>query len=356
MDLAYKPDFAEARERMIAFWQHEPLDRPPVWVTAPRREPIPGPPAPPAPAGVVERWTDQDYLLGAADAGMRATYFGGEAVPCFVPQLGPGSLAIHLGSPPVFWPGTIWYDPCLDDLTTGPDLAYNADEPWWVWTREMCRRGREMGRGKFVVNFPDLIENMDTLASLRGSLELLVEMKDAPEAVHRYLRQLVPLYLRYYDELASIIEVWDQGSVFVGFAGWGPGRTCKLQCDMSCMISAEQYREFVQPYLAEQCRCLDHCFYHLDGPGAVQHLPALCEIEALHGIQWTPGAGTAPVEAEEWWPMFKAIQDAGKSLFLLGVSADSIPTLLNQFDRNLVLFSTWCGSQQEAEDLLREVG
>ena len=151
MNLEYKPDFAEARERMIAFWNGEELDRPAIWITAARNEPIPGPAAPPAPADIVEWWTNQDYLLAAADAAMRGTWYGGEAIPCFVPQLGPGSLAIHLGSEPVFWPGTIWYEPCLDDLTTGPDLRFDPDEKWWVWSKEIARRGREMGRGKFVV-------------------------------------------------------------------------------------------------------------------------------------------------------------------------------------------------------------
>ena len=355
MSLLYKPDSAEAQDRMTAFWRGQVLDRPAIWITAPRREPLPGPPAPPAPADVVAQWTDQDYLLAAAEAGMRATFYGGEAFPCFVPQLGPGSLAIHLGSPPVFWPGTIWYDPCLDDLTTGPDLAYNPDEKWWLWTKQLTRRARELGRGKFIVNFPDLIENMDILASLRGSLELLFELKDAPQSVHRYLRQLVPLYLRYYDELAGLMEVWDQGSIFVGFPGWGPGRVCKLQCDMSCMISADQFREFVQPYLAEQCECLDHCFYHLDGPDAIQHAPALCEIERLHGIQWTPGSGNPPVEDESWWPLLHQIQDAGKSLFLLGVPAEKVTTLLEEFDPRLTFIATWAGTQDEAEGLLRKL-
>jgi hypothetical protein len=352
MTLLYKPDFAETAQRMTAFWRGEALDRAPVWITAPRREPISGPPAPEPPADVTQRWTDQDYLLAAAEAAMRATFYGGDAVPCFVPQLGPGSMAIHLGSAPVFAPGTVWYEPCIEDLTTGPNLAFNAEEKWWLWTKEITRRGREAGRGKFVVTFPDLIENMDILASLRGSLELLFEMKDAPEAVHRYARQLVPLYLRHYDELAGVMEVWEQGSVFVGFPGWGPGRVCKLQCDMSCMISADQFREFVQPYLREQCQCMDHSFYHLDGPDAIQHVPALMEIEELHGIQWTPGAGKEPVESETWWPMLRQVQDAGKSLFLLGVPAASIPALLRQFDKDRVLFSTWCSTQDEAEALL----
>jgi len=352
MDLEYKADFDECRERMCAFWAGKELDRPVIWVTAPRKNPLPGPPAPPPPTDPFARWTDQDYRLRSADAAMRATFYGAEAVPNFDPQLGPGSLAIHLGSRPVFMPDTIWYKPCFNDLTTAPDLVYRADEQWWVWTLELVRKAREMGEGKFTMAFPDLIENLDTLASLRGSLELLTDLVDAPNTVHRYQGQILELYMRYYDELATLMGIPTWGSIFVSFPGWGPGRTCKLQCDMSAMISPDMFREFVQPYLAQQCRRVDHAFYHLDGPDAICHLPALLQIPELHGIQWTPGAGTEPVHSEAWWPMLREVQAAGKSLFLLGIPAELVPTFAREFDRKLMLISTGCATQADAEALL----
>jgi len=350
--LAYKPDFAEACERMSAFWRKRPLDRPAIWVTAPRREPIPGPEAPRVTKDPIRQWTDQEYRLAQGDAQMRGTFYGAEAVPTFQTQLGPGSLAIHLGSPPTFMPDTVWYNACMDDLTTGRDLAYDPREEWWVWTCEFTRRAVQAGEGKYVVAFPDFIENLDTLASLRGAIELLTELVDAPQAIHRYQRQILELYFRYFDEAAALMDIPTYGSVFVTFPVWGPGRICKLQCDMSAMISPDMFREFVLPYLVDQCRRVDHPFYHLDGPDAICHVPALLEIEELHGIQWTPGAGAYPVHSEEWWPMFRQIQDAGKSLFLLGVPADQVPRILDQFDPNLTLISTGCPTQDEAETLI----
>ncbi len=350
--LQYKPDFPECAQRMTAFWRGEPLDRPPIWVTAPRRRPLSGPPAPPDPGDPVRRWTDARWRLLAADAAMRATFYGGEAVPAFVPQLGPGSLAIHLGSEPVFMPDTVWYEPCLQSLTGGPDLRHDEHEPWWVFTREMVLRARQMGEGKFVLAFPDLIENLDTLASLRGAQELLVDLIDAPEAVHRYQHHILELYFLYYDELAALMDIPAKGSLFVTFPGWGPGRVCKLQCDLSAMISPRMFREFVLPYLCAQCRRVDHAFYHLDGPDAICHLEALLEIPELHGIQWTPGAGTEPVESEVWWPLYRRTQEAGKSLFLLGIPAGLVPTFVRRFDHNLLFISTGCATQDEAEALL----
>jgi hypothetical protein len=121
---------------------------------------------------------------------------------------------------------------------------------------------------------------------------------------------------------------------------------------MSAMISPDMFREFVQPYLGLQCQRVDHAFYHLDGPEAICHLPALLEIPGLHGIQWTPGAGTEPVESEKWWPLYRQIQEAGKSLFLLGITAELVPVFSRQFDRNLMLMSTGCATRSAAEALL----
>jgi 5-methyltetrahydrofolate--homocysteine methyltransferase len=355
MSLEFKPDFVEIRERMLAFWQDGDVDRMPLWVTAPRREPIPGPPAPPVPDDPFQLWTDQEYRIAAAESGMRQTWYGGEAVPCIQTQLGPGSLAVHLGARPVFMPTTVWYEPCIEDLSTGPDLAYDPQERWWVWTLEFVRKLRKRAAGRYIIAFPDLIENADTLASLRGSQELLMEMVEAPQAVHRYQRQILELYFRYYDELATLMNLPVNGSVFCSFSVWGPGRVCKLQCDMSCMISPQMFREFVQPYLRAQCQRLDHTLYHLDGPGATQHLPALLEIEELGGIQWTPGAGAPGVHDECWWPMYRQVQEAGKRLFLFGVPHHQVLRLRKEFDWRRMILSTYCPTQEEAEELLKQL-
>jgi hypothetical protein len=141
------------------------------------------------------------------------------------------------------------------------------------------------------VAFPDLIEHVDILASLVGTQELLVYMLDCPKHVHRFLERLTELYFEYYDRLYEVIKDEKGGSCFSAFWIWGPGKTAKLQCDYSAMISPAMFREFVQPYLREQCRRLDYSVFHLDGPPCLQHLEPLMEINELQAIQWQPGAG-----------------------------------------------------------------
>ena len=41
----------------------------------------------------------------------------------------------------------------------------------------------------------------------------------------------------------------------------------------------------------ECCGHVEHALYHLDGPGAVRHVPLLLRLERLDCIQWIQGAG-----------------------------------------------------------------
>jgi hypothetical protein len=82
--------------------------------------------------------------------------------------------------------------------------------------------------------------------------------------------------------------------------------------DFSCMISNEMFEEFFLPGIEEECRHLDASIYHLDGPGALQHMDSLLEVSSLNAIQWVYGAGRGP--ASEWLDVYHRCQDAGKGL------------------------------------------
>ena len=47
---------------------------------------------------------------------------------------------------------------------------------------------------------------------------------------------------------------------------------------------------------------LDHSLYHLDGPDAIKHVPALMELEKLDALQWTCGAGQPDGACPRWYP------------------------------------------------------
>jgi 5-methyltetrahydrofolate--homocysteine methyltransferase len=120
------------------------------------------------------------------------------------------------------------------------------------------------------------------------------------------------------------------------------------------MISPEMFEEFVAPYLAEQCRQLDHCVYHWDGPCALQHEGPLLAIKELEAIQWTPGAGQLGLGDRIWWPLYHRVRRAGKSLMLLGVSPAEAQALVEQFGPEGLDLVVSVNSEEEADALVRQ--
>jgi 5-methyltetrahydrofolate--homocysteine methyltransferase len=72
------------------------------------------------------------------------------------------------------------------------------------------------------------------------------------------------------------------------------------------------FDEFVLEDTTACAEHVDRTIYHLDGPSALQHVPRLLRIEALHCIQWIQGAGK-PYPAS-WTDLLNRIQAAGKTV------------------------------------------
>ena len=82
------------------------------------------------------------------------------------------------------------------------------------------------------------------------------------------------------------------------------------------MIGPDQFREFVQPNLREQCRWFDYSLFHLDGVDVIRHLDALMEIDELTALQWTAGAGKPDGGDPCWYELYDKVRRAGKSLHI----------------------------------------
>jgi hypothetical protein len=356
--LLFKEDWADARPRLEAWWHGDVIDRVALAITAPRETPVDGFPAPPSePDDTLRFWTDLDWRLTRAEAALARTHYLGEAFPYFAPLFGPGSMALYLGSEPTLDRETVWSNPTLSSLATPPELRFDPDNRWWKLNRDFALAGVERGRGKYLVTHPDIIENLDVLASLRGTEPLLVDLLEHAESVHAGLAQVNELYFRYFDDLYHPISAATPGGGCASlFRVWGPGKVAKVQCDFSAMISPGMFAEFVVPQLREQCRRLDQSIYHWDGPGQIAHFEHLLDIPELSGIQWIPGTGLAGSAAPEWLPFYKRMQERGKRVVLqYWLAPQQIEPLLRELSPKGVLMTTSCDSEEEARDLLRKV-
>ncbi len=346
--MLYKDDWEQAKERFLAWWDGEVVDRVALQVRAPRKGVEPQHRT--APSTLEARWTDIEWRLWQAEESFRTTFFGGEAFPCFWCNLGPDILAACLGAELVFEETTTWVKPLITDWDRMPPLRLDPNNRWWRLLLAMTEAAVEVGKGKFFVGLTDLHAGGDLLAALRGRENFCTDLIDAPEKVQETMAQITPLFFEVYESLHAIIRTHYEGtSTWLNV--WSPGRWYPVSMDALALISTQMFRAFFLDDIKAQVDWLDHSIFHLDGPDCIRHLDILLELPNLRGIQWVPGARYSSMLP--WLPLLKRIQQAGK-LVHITVPAHEVEPLLRELSPKGLMMDTWCPSEEEARDLLRK--
>jgi len=343
----YKEDWEEARERYAAWWNREIIDRPAIHVTSLR-----------AGVGKGPGWDNWEFARNADDPELAisrfesrcgATYFGGEGFPnCWI-NLGAGAVAAFLGAGTHFYSQTVWFETPMEwrDLV---DLEMEAGNEWWGRAKRDTKLASERGAGRFAVGMVDLGGVLDVAQSLRGKKRLMIDLFRYPEEVKELCWRILDVWHRCYEELYAITQPMMMGtSAWMGI--WADDRWYPLQCDYAYMLSPAKFEEFVFPYVAEQCRRLDHSVYHLDGHGQIPHLDRFLEIPELDAIQWVPGAGKPGCGSRQYYPMYEKIRRAGKGL-VVNLSPAEIEPMCRELGPEGIMFQTGCRSEEEARGLL----
>ena len=212
--------------------------------------------------------------------------------------------------------GTVWFSHVDGDYDTLLPLRYDPDNAWWKKHQAIARRQVELTRDTdILVCIPDLIENIDILAALRGPQTCCFDLYDYPDELHRALQDIEYTYMRYYDGFYDIVSR-DGISAYTVFGILGTGKTAKLQCDFGALLSPAQFDEYILPSLRRQCRELDNTLFHLDGPECLCHVDALMTLDQLGALQWTPGARNPMAGSEEWYPLYRKVREADKGLWV----------------------------------------
>ncbi|MFB3896749.1 MAG: hypothetical protein ACE14V_10650 [bacterium] len=345
-------DWERITQDWTGFW-HQDLDQPMVWIQIwdPSKEPIPGRksfmaqyPLQLSPEEIIELETR--HLEGFD--------FIGDAFPKLFVNFGAGSAAAYFGAIPKVEPTTVWFDPMNFDLQY-IKLAINRTGEWYQRIHAILDAALARWQDKVQVSNTDIGGNLDILASLRGTEQLLIDCYEQPEWVAGLCKQITTYWLQIYQEEADKIL-----KVCRGTSPWAPvfsqGYTYMLQSDFSYMISPQMFERFVMPDLCTCCDFLDDPFYHLDGKGQLNHLDMLCSIKKLKGIQWGPGAGQP--EAEEWPEVIHKIRAADKLCWVV-VSPEGALRIKNEFGGKGFIFSIYSETRtltlNEANELYREL-
>jgi len=307
----------------------------------------------PTPVSLEQKYLDSDFRIKEFDFHLKHTYFEGDAFAQFTTSIGPGTLSTYLGSRPVFAENTVWYEPCIQDIRNAEGLRFNPENVYWKSTLNLCRKAVEYFNEKLSVGFPDLIENLDTIASLAGPDKLLFAFRDCPEAIIKLQDAIVDLYFEYYDRLYEILRDQNGCTSFSHFPAYGKGKVAKLQCDFSAMISPSDFEKFCAPWLEKQAKKLDRVLYHWDGPCALQHEKCLLNIKGIHAIQWVPGAGNPDCGNEIWYPLYERILKSGKSL-MVSVKPQDAKKLVETFGPEKLNIITSTNTIEEAQQLVKD--
>ena len=347
----WKSNLEDTKKRYVDWWNHKGIVLN-MWEHF--QEGVPphaDVPAPPPFRDLNQRWFDPEWRADYLDWYVAHSSLMADMLPVANTQLGPGSLAAILGG--VFEGGedTIWIHP---NPNFTDDITFNPTHPNYLLHKNLLKACKAKAQGHYYVGMPDLMEGLDVLAAIKGTDKVLLDTVMQPEVLERQMQQINDIYFRVFDELYDIIREGDE-MAFCYFSSWAPGKMSKLQSDISTMISVDDYRRFVQPFIREQCQKIDYTLYHLDGVGAMRHLDALLEIEELNAIQWTPGVGEPQGGSPKWYDFYNKILAAGKSIMACWVTLDELKPLLDHIGGEGVHIEMDFHNEREVEQAMRIV-
>ena len=291
-----------------------------------------------------------EEVIAAVTRDLWSRRYYGDAFPRWWPNFGPGIMAGFLGAQVNNVPDTVWFSPAAQRKAAEIRLAYQPENPWWLRIQALTRVAVETWGRDVQVAYTDLGGNLDILASLLTTEGLLYDLYDAPEEVERLVGEITRLWLRYYDELESIIRSGCRGTV-PWAPIWAQGTSYMLQCDFAYMISPEMFERFVVPDLVACCDHLEYGFYHLDGAGQIPHLRHLLDIPRLRGIQWVAGDGAPGLQ--EWLGLLKRIIDGGKLCQLFLNAEEALAIVRNLGGKGFLFAIREEMTVEEAEAFLR---
>ena len=325
-------DYDIVKRRYLEYWNRENHDTPLVSVYA--RERLGGEEGSGAGGGpngsrtanqaeLRRRWLDTEASVAAFRRSLKRTYCGGDAYPCYNPNLGPDIIGAICGCDLEFGEETSWAVHCVDDWADYPPIAFDENNFWFKKIAEITKAACDDSCGDYLVNITDLHPGMDALVSLRGPEQLCLDMADCPDEVISRVNQVHAVHTEVYNRLESITSQIQRGTCnWMG--AWYPDKRWYVTSeDFTALISGDDAERFVLPHIMAELDFLDASIFHLDGPTALHHLDRLLQLPNLNGVQWVYGAGQPT--ARFWPQVLTKIQRAGKLIDIFAEPDDLAP-------------------------------
>ena len=343
-------DWEKRLERQDAFWSRSILDRPVVVMSYQRTHPDYPWPALKTYTHLRDRWMDGEYQAQRALANVMNTEYLGDALPTVYPNLGPEVFSAFFGCQLEYGESTSWSIPMLHDWAQAESLKFSKNNEYFRKIEEMTDAFLALGRNRFYTGITDLHPGGDAIVAFRDPLNMNMDMIDNPEGIKRLLNTINAAFFNVFDHFCDKLK--QAGQPITSWPGIASTRRWYVPSnDFSCMISKDMFDDVFLAGIVEECRHLEASLYHLDGPGALQHLDSLLEIKELNAIQWVYGAGHG--RATDWLPVYRRCQAAGKGL-QIEIQPDELEVLMeNLHPEGVWLRINGVQNREQGETLLK---
>jgi hypothetical protein len=340
-------DFDGISRRFDMLWNHEYFGRAAIRITAPKKQ-LPAP-VYSSYEDVVKSWTDGEMRLKQNRLISENTCYFGEAFPIFPVYMGPAGHAGFFNNIRHKFAETVWFFP----IEENEKLRFSKDSLFYKATVDLARYAADNSKDEFILSMPDCSGNLDALAQLRGSEQVLMNLIEEPDAVKEDLALIQSAWEEIIKDVYDIVKENNYGGSNIYWMGtYARGLHSQMQSDISVMLSPDQFSEFVLGEIERQAEILEYPCYHLDGREQVRHLDKLLAIKRLRVIQYTFVAGQpSPVEQID---ALKKIQKGGKILLCV-VKPEWVKPLLENLSAKDLFITTKCETAGDAEDLFKLV-
>ena len=346
----WKADWEDTRQHFLDWWDRKGFIVS-AWNPPQAARPHADVPEPAPPASIEARWTDPAWRAQASLYQLARTDFVLDCYPRADTNIGPGSLANFLGCDAGFAEDTVWYEPVITDDRLDEPLRFDPENRWWKTHEAVMNENLRLSDGHYFVGQPDLIENLDTLASLRGSEQLMFDLVERPDWVKRKLSEIGAAWFDAFER----IYLWSASATAARrprlSASGVPAARPRYSATPPRLYRPTCSPNSSYPASTEQCAWLDYSMYHLDGTQAIRHLDLLLGIDDLDAVEWTPQAGLPDGGSPEWYGLYRRILEAGKSLQAIGVKPDEVVPLIEAVGSDGLYISLRSLTAAEARDV-----
>lgn len=302
-------------------------------------------------------WNDCEYHCRSARGYFANTYYGGDAYPYYLPDLGFDVATAMLGIEIEINDVSAWAVHSDKPLSEFRDFSFKPDNKEYltmIKALDYYINDAKNANGDidYIVGMIPFNTLYDGVSSLIGPDNLCMEMIDNPEEVHRVANAHFELYKQVYSVFEKQTLRYQHGSTnWLGVYSDVPWYY--ISDDFIVMLSDEFFQEFIMETLLKTVDFHKRTLFHLDGENAVRHLDAILSVNKLTGVQVQ--ATPFRQSAEFWTPYLQKIQKAGKSAWIEARHFDDVKYLVENLNPEGLFIKTYADTQDEAMRIERFV-